>query len=194
MKAIKILAAAAALITGAGTSHAELVNISASGTHSTTERALACTVIDSGTTLINGAVLVVFFAEGAGSGDPDIRVWSLDRPYSTSNNNWKEGFDLTFNGNTQHIDLATIYPAEPLYYPAILRAPARPNDAAVFVAATRGERFCAESFDRSGVGTPRVSVSGTDINAIIYKSMPVKRANISVQDDSPVANALRLLQ
>lgn len=194
MRTIKTIAAVLTLTGAAAISHAELVNISASGTHSGTERALACTVVDSGTTLINGAVLIVFLAEGAGSGDPDIRVWSLDRSYSTSNNNWRDGLDITVNGTTQHLDLAQIYAPDPLYYPTILRAPNRTNDAAVFVAASRGERFCAESFDKSGVGLPRVSISATDMNAVLYKSMPVKGGNIGILDDSPVANALRLLQ
>lgn len=193
MKAVKFIASAAAML--ALSAQAELVNISGTGLHTANESAMACTVIDTGTTLINGAVLVVFLAEGNGPSNPNIRVWSLDRSYITTNENWKDGLDISRNGVSQHINLADIYPRDPLYYPTLLRAPYQETDAAVFVAGLRGERFCAESFDKSGSGaTQRVSISATDMNAVLYKSLPVKRANVSIQDESPIARALAAIQ
>lgn len=194
MKAIKSLAAATALACSFA-AHAELTNISGTGQHSATDSALACTIVDTGTSLINGAVLLVFFAEGYGAGNPNIRVSSLDRSYVTTNSDWKDGLDITRNGVTQHVNLADVYPADPLYYPSLLRAPARTTDAAVFVAALRGERFCAESLDTSGLNTTqRVSISVTDMNAIVFKSLETKRGDVQVGDSSPITNAIEALK
>ena len=192
---MKKLIAMATLALAGATVHAELMNISGTAVQTAADNAIACTMIDTGTTLINGGVLLVFFAEGSGQGNPNIRVWSLDRSYVTSNDNWRDGLDITRDGVTRHVNLADVYPQDPLYYPSLLRAPYQNTDAAVFVAGLSGERFCAESYDKSGVGTPqRVSISATDMNAILYKSLRVKGANVLIQDTSPVANALAALE
>lgn len=193
--AMKKLIALVTLALAGGTASAELVNISGVGMHTATDNAIACTIIDKGTTPINGGVLLVFFAEGYGAGNPSIRVWSMDRSYVSTNENWMDGFDITRNGVTQHINLADVYPQDPLYYPSLLRAPYRTTDAAVFVAGLLGETFCAESYDRSGLGTPqRVSVSATDMNAIYFKSLAIKSGNGDVEDVSPVSSALAAIQ
>jgi hypothetical protein len=195
MKTIRAIAATASMISASFAAQAELVNISSVGQHTASENAIACTIVDTGTTPINGAVLLVFFAEGNGAGNPNIRVWSLNRSYVATNENWMDGVDVTSNGATQHINLADVYPQDPLYYPSLLRAPYRPTDAAVFVAGLRGEAFCAESYDSSGLGTPqRVSISSTDMNAIIFKSMQVKESIANDGDSSKAAAGIDALK
>lgn len=195
MKTIRAIAATAAMVSASFAAQAELVNISSTGQHTASENAIACTIVDTGTTLISGGVLLVFFAEGSGSGNPNIRVWSLNRSYMATNDNWMDGFDLTINGATRHINLADFNSADPLYYPTLLRAPRRPTDAAVLVAGIRGEAFCAESYDSSGLGTPqRVSISSTDMNAIIFKSMQVKESIANDGDSSKAAVGIEALK
>lgn len=194
MKVIRTIASVAAMLAASFGAQAELVNISGTGMHTASDNAMACTIVDTGTTLISGAVLLVFFAEGYGPGNPNIRVWSLNRSYMVTNENWMDGLDITRDGVTQHINLADVYPQDPLYYPTLLRAPYRTTDAAVFVAGLRGEVFCAESYDRSGLGTPqRVSISATDMNAIMFKSMQLKDSNV-LDDASPVAAAIEAVK
>lgn len=172
---MKRLLAVTAMAAASGFANAELMNISATGMQTGTQDAVACTIIDDGTTLLSGGVLLFVFAEGSGDSDPDLRVWSLDRNYSAKNNNWGDGVDLSFNGQTTHINLRDADPNGGLVYPTLLRSPARAKDAAAFILVNRLERICAQSLDRSGTGKSQpVSISITDINALTFKSQPLK--------------------
>ncbi|MBO9678436.1 MAG: hypothetical protein J7556_09365 [Acidovorax sp.] len=167
-----ILATALALATISG--NAELVNISANTTNTSTRSAIACTVVDRGTVVTNdtsGMVILFVFAEGSGTSDPDLKVWSLNYNYTITNNNWREGIFISTNGGTpQYLSLGngSVYTA--------LRPPYRDKDAAVMTLARPGETFCVESRDRSGMGdVPMpVNISITDLNAIMYKSFALK--------------------
>lgn len=173
---------------------AELMNISAGGLHTDTQRAVACTIVDDGTVLISGRVALFVFAEGEGEGDPDLRVWSLDRDSVYTSNNWGDGFDVTLNGQTTHINLRDIDPNGGLLYPTLLRAPRRAKDAAAFVLANRGEKVCAQSFDKSGTGKQQaVALSITDLNAIAYKSLQVKADTGDAQLDARGVRLERLV-
>jgi hypothetical protein len=170
----RIVAMAALALAGVG-ANAELMNISAVGNQTGEQDVAACTIVDSGTTLVSGAVLLVAFAEARGDNDPDIRAWSLDRDYVTTNNNWADGIDVSANGQTGHINLREVDPNGGLLYPTLLRAPYNTRDAAVFIAANRGERICVQSFDRSGSGKANfVTLAITDINALTFKSGQLK--------------------
>lgn len=173
---MKKLFVGAALAAVAAMANAELMNISANSVQTGTQAAVACTIIDDGTTLLSGGGIMLFvFAEGSGAGDPDLRVWSLDRDYVTTNNNWGDGVDISVNGQAGHINLRDVDPNGGLVYPTLLRAPRRANDAAAFILVNRGEKICAQSLDRSGTGSSQaVSMSITDLNAIAFKSLAVK--------------------
>ncbi len=169
---MKKLLIGAVLTLASAMASAELMNISSGAYQTDSQDALACTIVDDGTILISGRVMLFVFAEGEGDGNPNLRVWSLDREYVTLNNNWGDGFDVTINGQTTHINLRDIDPNGGLVYPSILRAPRRASDAAAFVLANRGEKICAQSLDTSGTGKQqRVAISLTDMNAIAYKSL-----------------------
>lgn len=178
-----LIASALALV--CGLANAELTNIAAGANQTGTQSATVCTVIDAGTIpLSGGAVLLVVLAEG--SGDPDVRVWSMDRDYVTTNNNWGDGIDITVAGQTEHVSLRDVDPATGLLYPTLLRAPAKLSDAAAFVAARVGERICAVSFDRSGSGQQQfVALSITDLNAITFKSQQLKLLGVADMPRDP---------
>lgn len=170
---MKRFVAMTALALAGASANAELMNISTTAYQTGEQAAAACTIVDTGTTLVPGSstVVLVVFAEALGDNDPDLRAWSLDRDYVTTNNNWADGVDISANGNTGHLNLRDVDPKGGLLYPTLLRAPANSRDAAVFLAANLGERICVQSFDRSGSGTANtVILAITDINAITFKS------------------------
>lgn len=170
---MKRMMVASMMALACGLANAELTNIAAGANQTATQSATVCTVVDAGTIPLNGSVLLVVLAEGGG--DPDVRVWSMDRDYVTTNNNWGDGIDITVAGQTQHINLRDVDPDGGLLYPTLLRAPAKLSDAAAFVAARVGERICAVSFDRSGTGQQQfVALSITDMNAITFKSQQLR--------------------
>ena len=172
---MKKLIAMVAIALAGGTASAELMNISAGGYQTGVQDVAACTIVDTGTTLVSGTVLMFAFAEAIGDNDPDLRAWSLDRDYVTTNNNWADGVDVSSNGQTGHINLREVDPNGGLLYPTLLRAPRNSRDAAVFIAAYRGERICVQTFDRSGTGKANtVALSVTDLNALTFKSGVLK--------------------
>lgn len=157
---------------------AELMNISATAMYTGNQRALACTIVDTGTTLLSGGVLIFAFAEGNGAGDPGIKVWSLYRNISASNESWGDGFTLQINGETAHVSLREIDTRNGNPYATLLRSPYRQNDAAVVMLALPGEAICAESYDRSGAAPTTVSLAFTDLNAIAFKSLEMKMGRV----------------
>ena len=179
-----ILATALALAALSG--RAELMNISANTTNTSTRSAIACTVVDRGTVVTNdtsGMVILFVFAEGSGISDPDLRLWSLDYNYVITNNNWREGIFISVNGGApQYLSLGngSVYTA--------LRPPYRDQDAAIMTLARPGETFCVESRDRSGLGemTMPVNISITDLNAIAYKSFALKNHSAPEVDPAPL--------
>jgi hypothetical protein len=177
-KTMKKQIVASLMAAACGLASAELTNIAAGANQSATQAATVCTVVDAGTIPMSGSVLLVVLAEG--SGNPDVRVWSMDRDYVTTNNNWGDGIDVTSGGATGHISLREIDPDTGLFYPSLLRAPAKVTDAAAFVAAKVGERICAVSYDQSGDGQQHfVALSITDMNAIAFKSQQLKLLGVA---------------
>jgi hypothetical protein len=187
---MKRLIVGAALAAVSALSSAELVNISTNATQTATQAAVACTIVDTGTTLISGSVILVVLAEG--NGNPDLRVWSLNRDYVTTNNDWADGIDVTINGQTGHLNLRDVDPNGGLLYPTLLRAPVRQTDAAVFVSVLPGEAICASTLDKSGDGQVHaVTLSVTDMNAIVFKSLQLKNIGLSDARRDPREAALQ---
>lgn len=187
---------ASILALSAVSAKAELMNISATAMYTGNQRALACTIVDTGTTLSSGIVLIFAFAEGNGAGDPGIRVWSLYRNLSISNESWEDGFTLQVNGQTAHVSLREIDTRNGNPYASLLRSPMRKSDAAVVIPALPGEAICAESYDRSGAAPSTVSLAFTDINAIVFKSAEMKMGRVVPNPVTPdtleeMARALR---
>jgi len=171
---------ASILACSAMSSKAELMNISATAMYTGNQRAVACTIVDTGTIMISGMVMIIAFAEGNGSGDPGIKAWSLYRNLSFSNENWGDGEDMQVNGKTTHISLWDFDPTNGNPYKALLRSPMRATDAAVIISALPGEAICAESYDRSGASSPStVSIAFTDLNAIAFKSAQMKMGRVA---------------
>lgn len=182
--------AAAALALVSSLVSAELVNISTNATQSATQAAVACTIVDTGTNLISGSVILVVLAEG--SGNPDLRVWSLNRDYVTTNNDWADGIDVSVNGQTGHLNLRDVDPNGGLLYPTLLRAPVKQTDAAAFVSVLPGEAVCASTLDKSGDGQLHtVTLSMTDMNAIVFKSQQMKNLGIADMPRDPREAALQ---
>lgn len=182
---------ATALAISISPAHAELMNISSTSRYSDADSAIACTIIDTGTIPVSGGVLLYVFAESNGS-DPSLRVWSLQRDLTVTNENWQDGFTLTGGGRTVHYDLSEFEGGNP--YATLLRSPARITDAAVMFPGLRGESFCAESYDRSGARNPvNVQIAITDLNAIAYRSVAYKALGMPVPDSAPTPDLLESL-
>lgn len=178
---------ASILVFSAASSKAELMNISATAMYTGTERAVACTIVDTGTTLVSGGVMIFAFAEGSGQGDPTIRVWSLHTNMTITNDDWANGFEFQYNGRTEHISLQQIDTRYGNPYATLLRSPYRQKDAAVIVPAGPGEAICAESYDRSGAAPTTVSLAFTDINAIVFRSAEIKMGQFIPNPVTPEA-------
>lgn len=186
--------AAAALALSALSANAELVNISSTASYSGNQRALACTIIDTGTIPLAGGVMLFVFAEGDGASDASIRAWSLQRDLAVTNENWQNGFDMHGNGRTIHVALRDLDERNGNPYGTLLRSPARPSDAAVVFPALLGEAVCVESYDRSGTPSPTsVSISITDLNAIAFKSSELRAKSLAIGTDSLTPQALEQL-
>ena len=168
MKRVTVLAAAVMLASAA---QAELKNVSANGLNSNMEGFVSCTIVDEGTRLLAGGVLLYAFAEARGSGDPLIRMWSLNRDLSITSDNWQNGMDYHAGGQTLHVSLRELDSEQGNPY-RLLRNPYGTADAAVVFPAMLNEAICAESRDKSSGALLPVSVSITDMNAIAFKSSP----------------------
>lgn len=181
MKKVTALVAAAMLASAA---QADLKNVSANGLNSNLEGFVACTIVDEGTTLLAGGVLLYAFAEARGNGDPQIRTWSLNRDIVITGDNWRDGMDFHVGGQTQHVSLRELDSEQGNPY-RFLRSPYQATDAAVLFPAKPGEAICAESRDKTSGALLPVSVSITDMNSIAFlKSSPSK------SKDSPAAAAV----
>ncbi|GAD20924.1 hypothetical protein [Acidovorax sp. MR-S7] len=191
---MKSIVAASVLVLSTLSSNAELVNISATAAFSGSQRAVACSIIDTGTIPIAGGVMLFIFAESDGASDASIRAWSLQRDLAVTNENWQAGFDMHGNGRTVHVALRDLDERNGNPYGTLLRSPARPSDAAVVFPALLGEAVCVESYDRSGAPAPvNVSISITDLNAIAFKSAQLKAKSLPLGTDELTPRALEEL-
>lgn len=191
---MKSIVAASVLVLSTLSSNAELVNISSTASYSGNQRAIACTIVDTGTIMVSGMVMLFAFAEGDGASDPSIRAWSMRRDFTITNENWQAGFDMHSGGRSVHVDLSEIDKRNGNPYGSLLRSPARPNDAAIIFPALPGEAICVESFDRSGLPAPaNVSISITDLNAIAFKSAQLKAKSLPLGTDELTPRALEEL-
>lgn len=191
---MKSIVAASVLVLSTLSSNAELVNISATAAFSGSQRAVACSIIDTGTIPIAGGVMLFIFAESDGASDASIRAWSLQRDLAATNENWRDGFYLHGGGQSAYFSLRDLDEASGDPYGKLLRSPARPSDAAVIFPARIGEAVCVESYDRSGAPAPvNVSISITDLNAIAFKSAQLKAKSLPLGTDELTPRALEEL-
>jgi len=175
---MKKIAAFATAMVLALTAQADLKNVSANGLNSNLQGFVACTIVDEGTTLLAGGVLLYAFAEAQGNGNPLIRVWSLNRDLAITNDNWQDGIDIHEGGRTQHLSLREIDTEKGNPYGSLLRNPYKVTDAAAVFLARPGEAVCAESRDATSGALLPVSVAITDINSIaFFKSRPSMAKN-----------------
>lgn len=138
--------------------HADLLNISATSLQSTTEEAIACTIIATGGLTYQGYKVLVVYAEG-GASDSNARltVRSLTRGDTYTNDDWLGTIFYQGQSVGAGADLANLYAG------TLGRTPSRTSDSAALVLFSPGEPVCAYSREVSNPNLKRVSVSITDI-------------------------------
>jgi hypothetical protein len=149
----------AGLILAASAAHAELMNISATATHSASDlQGIACTIVGTTGPLYRGSKILFVFAESAGNGrDPKVRVSSMKYDLVVANEDWRKPWFL--NGE------AFVHDAE-ILYSSFLRTPYKPTDAALIYFADPGEAVCAYTNEQtSDGGQYAVQIAFNDITA-----------------------------
>ncbi|MBX3632996.1 MAG: hypothetical protein ABS38_08445 [Acidovorax sp. SCN 68-22] len=142
--------------------HADLLNVSSTSLQSTSQEAIACTIIGTGGATYQGYKVLVAFAEG-GSADsnPKLRVRSLSSSVVFENDNWQGPQYLNGQVVNNGADLASLYTS------TLSRTPNQPNDAAVLVLFSPGEAVCAHSTEVSSTDLKRASVALTDVTNMV---------------------------
>lgn len=143
---------------------AEMLNISASGLHSSNIEQIACTIVSNDDTItVNGfRILAVFAESGVGGKNARVIARSLQNPYEVSNNDWRGV--ITING-----DPISNINNEPLFSKT-LRLPSSNADAALAFMALPGEPLCAFSTEEgNATGFFAVNLSITDITEAYLK-------------------------
>lgn len=145
--------------------HADLMNISSTSLQSTTDEAIACTIIATGGVTYQGFKVLVAYSEGgAADSNPTMRVSSLTTNLVYANDNW-QGIQ-TLNGQTVNngSDLTSLYTA------TLGRTPKQTNDSAALVMFAPGDSVCAFSKEVSSAAVKKVSVSLTDITSKVVST------------------------
>lgn len=138
--------------------HADLLNISSTSLQSTTDEAIACTIIATGGSTYQGYKVLVAYAEGgAADSNPTMRVRSLTSNIVFENDNWQGMQTLNGQSVNNGSDLVSLYTS------TLGRTPNQTNDSAALVMFPPGEAVCAFSKEVSSTGLKKVSVSITDI-------------------------------
>lgn len=143
----------------AASAHADLLNISSSSLQSTTEEAIACTIIAKGGSTYQGYKVLVAYSEATAASDanPTLRVQSLNFNIVYTNDDW-QGMQYL---NSQSVNSGTSLIS--LFNNTLGRTPGRESDAAALVMFSPGDAVCAFSKDTSSTSLKKVSVSLTDI-------------------------------
>lgn len=142
--------------------HADLLNISSTSLQSSTEEAIACTIIASGGSTYQGFKVLVGYSEGSASdSNPTLRVRSLSSSNIYENDNWQGVNYLNGQSVNNGADLAG------LYTNTLGRTPGHTNDSAILMLFRPGEAVCAFSKEVSNSSLKKVSVSLTDITAMV---------------------------
>ncbi|WOO30843.1 hypothetical protein [Diaphorobacter limosus] len=153
--------------------HADLLNISSTSLQSSTEEAIACTIIATGGPTYQGYKVLLAFAEGlTPDSNPTLRVRALNYNLVYENDNWQG--PTYINGtplDTPGSDLASLYTA------SVGRTPGRSNDSATLVLIPPGDAICAFSKEVSSTSLKKVSVAFTDITF-----MTVGMKNMTTQE------------
>lgn len=180
--------AIAALVASAGSTQAQLLNVSSTSLQSQQTPAIACAIVASSGPLWRGMKTLMVFAEAAqGGSNPTLTVEYLGTPERGTNDNW------TGNAN---INGQVMAPLSAATYAALLRAPAGPNDAALLLSAYPGTRVCAYSREVSGGSSLYAAqVAITDVTASymgivgsgVAKSEEVSQAPGNVMDAARAA-------
>lgn len=167
----------AGLLLAASAAHAELMNISATATHSASGlQGIACTIVGTTGPLYRGSKILFVFAESAGnSRDTKIRVSSLKYDLVVTNEDWRKPWSM--NGE------AFVHEAE-ILYSTFLRTPYKPTDAAIVYFADPGEAVCAFSNEQtSDSGQYPVQIAFNDMTAAFaaagFKSAPAGVADLA---------------
>jgi len=149
----------AGLMLAASAAHAELMNISATATHSASDlQGIACTIVGTTGPLYRGTKILFVFAESAGtSRDTKVRVSSLKYNLVVTNEDWRKPWSI--NGES------FVHDSE-ILYSSFLRTPNKPTDAALIYFADPGEAVCAYSNEQtSDGGQYAVQIAFNDMTA-----------------------------
>lgn len=142
--------------------HADLLNISSTALQSSSEEAIACTIIASGGSTYQGYKVLVAYSEGgAADSNPTLRVRSLSSTVVFENDNWQGMQYINGQSVNNGSDLAGLYTS------TLGRTPSQKNDSALLVLFSPGEAVCAHSKEVSNTSLKKVSVSLTDITNMV---------------------------
>jgi len=142
--------------------HADLLNISSTSLQSSSEEAIACTIIAQGGSTYQGYKVLVAYSEGSASdSNPTLRVRSLSANVVYENDNWQGVQYLNGQAVNNGADLTSLYTG------TLGRAPSQTNDSALLVLFSPGDAVCAHSKEVSSTNLKKVSVSLTDITNMV---------------------------
>ncbi len=149
----------------AGAAHADLLNISTTSLESTTEEAIACTIIATTGATYQGYKVLVAFSEDVGSGaNPTMRVQSLRSNIVYTNDDW-QGMQYL---NGQALDNGSAVAG--IYSNGVGRTPKATTDSAILTLFAPGDAVCAYSKEVNSTNLKRVSVALTDITDKVLAS------------------------
>ena len=141
--------------------HADLLNISSTSLQSTSEEAIACTIIATGGSTYQGYKVLVAYAEGGADSNPMLRVRSLRANVVFENDNWQGMQFLNGQSVNNGSDLVSLYTS------TLGRTPGQASDSALLVLFPPGEAVCAHSKEVSNTSLKKVSVSLTDVTNMV---------------------------
>ncbi len=138
--------------------HADLLNISTNSLESSTEEAVACTIIGTTGATYQGYKVLVAFSEAMGSGaNPTMRVQSLRSNIVYTNDDW-QGMQY-LNGQA----LGNGAAIAGMYTNGVGRTPNAATDSGILTMFSPGDAVCAYSKDVSNTSLQKVSIALTDI-------------------------------
>ncbi len=142
----------------ASAAHADLLNVSTTSLESSTEEAIACTIIATTGATYQGYKVLVAFSEDVGSGaNPTMRVQSLRSNIVYTNDDW-QGMQYL---NGQALDNGSAVAG--LYTNGVGRTPKATTDAGILTLFAPGDAVCAYSKEVSSSSLRKISVALTDI-------------------------------
>ena len=138
--------------------HADLINVSTTSLESSTEEAIACTIIATTGATYQGYKVLVAFSEAVGSdANPTMRVQSLRSNIVYTNDDW-QGMQYL---NGQALGNGTAVAG--IYTNGVGRTPNTATDSGILTLFAPGDAVCAYSKEVSHTSLKKVSVALTDI-------------------------------